>query len=47
MATPTTAQGIYDLLIADQVIAAALGTYSLAGGSSLPLEPPLAPPRRL
>lgn len=36
MAIPTTAQEIYDLLIADEAIEDALGTYTLAGGDSLP-----------
>lgn len=36
MTIPATAQAIYDRLIADQVIAAALGTYTLTGGGSLP-----------
>lgn len=36
MALPTTAQGIYDLLAADAVVALALGTYTPRGGTSLP-----------
>jgi hypothetical protein len=36
MTAPTTAQGIYDLLLADATISAALGAYALPSGSSLP-----------
>jgi len=36
MALPTTAQGMYDLLVADATIAAALGTYTLADGTTRP-----------
>jgi hypothetical protein len=36
MALPATAQGIYDLLVADATIAAALGTYTLADGTTRP-----------
>jgi hypothetical protein len=50
MALPTTAQAIYDRLLADAVIAAALGTYTLANGTSRPAIAVLArnetlPPR--
>jgi hypothetical protein len=36
MTTPTSSQEIYDLLAADPVISAELGTYLSPGGSSLP-----------
>ena len=36
MALPTTAQGIYDLLAADAVVAPALGTYTPRGQSQVP-----------
>ena len=36
MTAPTTAQGIYDLLLADATISGALGSYALPSGSSLP-----------
>jgi hypothetical protein len=36
MAVPTTAQEIYDLLVGDSVIRAALGTYTLLNGNRLP-----------
>jgi hypothetical protein len=35
MALPTTAQAIYDRLLADTAIAAALGTYTLPNGTSM------------
>lgn len=36
MTLPTTAQGIYDLLAADAVVAPALGTYTPRGGAAIP-----------
>jgi hypothetical protein len=36
MTLPTTAQGIYDLLVGDAVVAAALGTYTPRGGTAIP-----------
>lgn len=36
MTRPTTAQGIYDLLLATTSIAAALGTYRLVDGTVIP-----------
>jgi hypothetical protein len=36
MTLPATAQAIYDRLLADATIAAALGTYTLADGTSRP-----------
>ena len=36
MTLPTTAQGIYDLLVADAVVAPALGTYTPRGGAAIP-----------
>ena len=36
MALPTTAQELYDLLQADAVVAAALGTYTPRGGTAIP-----------
>jgi hypothetical protein len=36
MTQPTTAQAIYDRLLADATIAAALGTYTLADGTTRP-----------
>ena len=36
MPLPATAQDIYDVLLADATIAAALGTYTLADGTSRP-----------
>jgi hypothetical protein len=36
MTTPTTAQGIYDLLLADTAISNALGVYTLPSGATLP-----------
>ena len=35
MTAPTTAQEIYDLLVGDDAISEALGTYTLPGGDSL------------
>ena len=42
MALPTTAQAIYDRLLADTAIAAALGTYTLPSGSTMPAMAVLA-----
>jgi hypothetical protein len=36
MTLPATAEAIYDLLLADAAIAAALGTYTLADGTTRP-----------
>ena len=36
MTLPTTAQGIYDLLAADAVVAPALGSYTPRGGAAIP-----------
>ena len=36
MTLPTTAQGIFDLLAADAVVAPALGTYTPRGGAAIP-----------
>lgn len=36
MALPATAQELYDLLAADAVVAAALGTYTPRGGTAIP-----------
>lgn len=36
MSLPVSSQAIYDLLIADATIAAALGTYTLADGTTMP-----------
>jgi hypothetical protein len=36
MTAPATAQEIYDLLVGDDTISDALGTYSLPGGTSMP-----------
>jgi len=36
MALPTTAEAIYDLLLADAAIAAALGDYTMADGTTQP-----------
>jgi len=42
MALPTTAQAIYDRLMADAAIAAALGVYRLPGGTTAPAMAVLA-----
>ena len=36
MALPTSAQDIYDLLVADEAISEALGVYLLPGGDTIP-----------
>lgn len=36
MTLPTTAQGLYDLLAGDAVVAQALGTYTPRGGAAIP-----------
>jgi hypothetical protein len=36
MALPKTAQELYDLLVGDAVVAAALGTYTPRGGTAIP-----------
>jgi hypothetical protein len=36
MTLPTTAQELYDLLVADAVVTAALGTYRPSGGTAIP-----------
>lgn len=36
MTLPATAQAIYDLLVADAVISAGLGTYTFADGNQIP-----------
>jgi len=36
MTPPTTAQELYDLLVADAVVSAALGAYAPRGGAALP-----------
>lgn len=47
MALPATAQGIYDVLLADATLAAALGTYTLANGVSGPAIAVLAANEKL
>jgi hypothetical protein len=47
MTLPATAQAIYDRLLADATIAAALGTYTLADGTSRPAIAVLAANEKL